>query len=216
MSIVFEMAFGTAFLALSVLLATEQPTASGRYSPLPEGDGLAARYPGDVGIEQAPEVVFADGFEGIEDDAIVTGSAEQKGKKWDSAWRTVRVTREPENVHSGTKAVEIRHEEPTSHGVEKEFKEGFDSLHVRYYMKFHKEFPGCHHTGILMWARAPDVTLGSGSAPSPRQDKDGRTTAALEAFVRPSARPVEHLLLSHGSGAQMGRPVLPLRRGVPS
>jgi len=190
MSIVFEMACGTALLALSVSLAAEQPTTSGRYSPLPGGDGLAARYPGDVGIEQAPEVVFADGFEGIEDDAIVTGSAEQKGKKWDSAWRTVRVTREPENVHSGTKAVEIRHEEPTSHGVEKEFKEGFDSLHVRYYMKFHKEFPGCHHTGILMWARAPDVTLGSGSAPSSvgvRPDGLSHFTARLDA-ARPSRR----------------------------
>jgi hypothetical protein len=31
-------------------------------SELPEGDGIAARYPGDLGIEQDPAVVFADGF----------------------------------------------------------------------------------------------------------------------------------------------------------
>lgn len=37
--------------------------------PLPEGDsGIAAEYPGDVGIERDPAVVFYDGFEGFEDD----------------------------------------------------------------------------------------------------------------------------------------------------
>ena len=30
---------------------------------LPEGDGIAAKYPGDQGIEGDPEVVLADGFE---------------------------------------------------------------------------------------------------------------------------------------------------------
>jgi hypothetical protein len=29
---------------------------------LPEGDGVAAKYPGDAGVEADPAVVFADGF----------------------------------------------------------------------------------------------------------------------------------------------------------
>ena len=76
---------------------------------LPEGDGIAAKYPGDVGIEADPQVVFADGFEGFEDDAIATDRSPQKGMKWDMAWHNVGITREPANVHSGKQAVEILH-----------------------------------------------------------------------------------------------------------
>ena len=50
-----------------------------------------------------------------------------------------------------------------SHGVGKDFEEGFDTLHVRYYMKYHREFPGCHHTGVCLWAGAPGMVLRSGT-----------------------------------------------------
>jgi hypothetical protein len=132
-------------------------------SELPEGDGLAAKYPGDEGIEQDPAVVFADGFEGFDDDLIATEPVGQKGMKWDAAWHTVRITRDPENVHSGRQAVEIVHAEPMSYGVGRDFDEGFDTLHVRYYMKYHRDFPGCHHTGMCLWAGAPGIVLRSGT-----------------------------------------------------
>ena len=194
MSIVCEMACVLAFpafLALLVPLAAEDPPAPGRYEPLPEGDGLAARYPGDLGIELAPAVVFADGFEDIEDDAIATGARQQKGMRWDEAWHTVRIAREPANVHGGKQAVEIRHEERMmSHGTGKEFKEGFDTLHVRYYMKLHKEFPGCHHVGMSMWAGAPGVVMRSGTATSAtgvRPNGQNHFVVVLDA-ARPSRR----------------------------
>ena len=83
--------------------------------PLPEGDsGLAARYPGDVGIEGDPAVVFADGFEEVEAPVLETGLSPQKGKRWDGVWGLVRITRDPENVHSSRQAVEITHTEPRS------------------------------------------------------------------------------------------------------
>ena len=180
-----------AFLVLLVLLAAEDPPTLGRYSPLPEGDGLAARYPGDRGIEQDPDVVFADGFEDFEDDAVATDGAGQKGMKWDIAWHTVRIAREPANVHGGKQAVEIRHEEaPMSHGTGKVFEEGFDTLHVRYYMKFHKEFPGCHHVGMNMWAGAPGVIMASGtdhSATGVRPDGQNHFVVSLDAAA-PSRR----------------------------
>jgi hypothetical protein len=132
--------------------------------PLPEGDGVAAKYPGDIGIEKDPAVVFADGFEGFRDDAIATDRKGQPGMKWDVAWHTVRITREPANVHSGKQAVEIRHEQaPMTHGTGKAFEKGFDTLFVRYYMKLDKDFPGCHHTGMILWAGAPGVIMASGS-----------------------------------------------------
>jgi hypothetical protein len=114
---------------------------------LPEGDGVAAKYPGDIGIEEDPAVVFADGFEDIEDDAIAEGTKKQKGKKWDSTFNRLVITREPENVHSGRQAVEITHTQPANHNAVKKFGEGYDTLFVRYYMKYSKEFAGCHHTG---------------------------------------------------------------------
>lgn len=133
-------------------------------SRLPEGDGLAAKYPGDAGIERDPAVVFADGFEDIEDDAIAEGTRKQKGKKWDSTFNRLVITREPENVHSGRQAVEITHTQPANHNAVRKFGEGYDTLFVRYYMKYLTNFPGCHHTGMLILAGAPGVTLEMGSA----------------------------------------------------
>ncbi len=50
--------------------------------------------------------------------------------------------------------------------MDKEFEEGSDTLHVRYYMKYHPDYPGCHHTGIVMWAGAPDIIMASGTPKS--------------------------------------------------
>jgi len=131
---------------------------------LPEGEGIAAKYPGDRGIEEDPLVVFADGFEEIEGTRMAAVGREQKGNRWDSSAGTVTIVQEPEKVHTGSKAVQITYEEPSSHNAVKQFKDGFDTLHVRYYMKYHPEFPGCHHTGMCILAGAPGVTLAMGSA----------------------------------------------------
>jgi hypothetical protein len=152
-------------------------------SELPEGDGIAAKYPGDAGIEEDPAVVLADDFEGFEDDLVATEPVGQKGMKWDVAWHQVRITRDPANVHSGRLAVEMRHEEPMSHGLSRDFEDGFDTLFVRYYLKFHPQFPGCHHTGMGMWAGAPGIILASGTDHSATGVKpDGRShfTARLD------------------------------------
>jgi len=138
---------------------------------LPEGRGLAAKYPGDAGIEKDPAVVFADGFEDIEDAMMETSAYEQSGKKWDNAWGTILISRDPENVHSGRQAIEVTHRQPMrSHGAEKHLEPGFDVLFVRYYMKYAKEFPGCHHTGMAILGAAPGVNLGNSTGVRP----DGR------------------------------------------
>jgi hypothetical protein len=149
-------------------------------SSLPEGDGVAAKYPGDVGIEDDPAVLFADGFEEIEEDAIAEGTRKQKGKKWDSTFNRLVITREPENVHSGRQAVEITHTEPSDHNAVKKFDEGSDTLFVRYYMKYSKEFPGCHHTGMLILGAAPGVTLEVGSATGVVPDGRSHFVALLD------------------------------------
>ena len=59
--------FRVAVAIVSVLMAVSirQLEAGEMLADLPEGDGSAARYPGDKGIETDPAVVFADGFETV-------------------------------------------------------------------------------------------------------------------------------------------------------
>jgi len=137
---------------------------------LPEGEGIAAKYPGDAGIEHDPEVVFADGFEEIDGVVLEASGPTQNGNRWDNAWGVVRITKEPELAHSGRQAVEITHTRPRSHGTEKRFEPGFDRLFLRYYMKYAKDYPGCHHTGMAILGSAPGVNLGSSTGVRP----DGR------------------------------------------
>jgi hypothetical protein len=137
---------------------------------LPEGEGLAAKYPGDIGIEEDPAVVFADGFEDIEDVVMDTSTYAQPGKRWDNCWGIVRITRDPANVHSGRQAVEITHRVPRSNGAEKYLEPGHDTLFLRYYMKYAREFPGCHHTGMAIEGAVPGVNMGSSTGVRP----DGR------------------------------------------
>jgi hypothetical protein len=157
-----------AVVSVLMVMSTRPLEAGEMLADLPEGDGIAARYPGDHGIEGDPAVVFADGFETVEGDSFTTG--DRKGSsggwnnKWDSVWNEIRVVEGPENVHSGRKAVQITHEQPMSNGADRHFDRGFDTLFVRYYMKYHKEFPGCHHTGMCILAGAPGITLATGSA----------------------------------------------------
>lgn len=169
------------FLALALTMAAGHGGEASTMLPqLPEGEGLAARYPGDLGIEEAPEVVFADGFEEIEDDRLAPDTEPQKGKKWDSSYNGLGITRDPENVHSGGQAAEVTHTQPSGNNAIKEFEPGFETLFVRYYMKYHPEFPGCHHTGMCIFGGAPGVTLAMGSATGVVPDGRSHFVALLD------------------------------------
>src|SRR5689334_16931606 len=61
-----RLLISTAGLAGMLWASTLVPNrASGQVTPrtLPEGEGLAAKYRGDVGIEKDPDVVFVENFE---------------------------------------------------------------------------------------------------------------------------------------------------------
>jgi hypothetical protein len=95
---------------------------------LPEGNGIAEDYPGDVGIENDPAVVFVDGFEEIEDDTMAALGKDQKGNRWDTCANTVTIVTDSEQVHSGSKAAQVTFEKVGSHNAVKQFKPGFDAL----------------------------------------------------------------------------------------
>src|SRR5262245_18002108 len=65
-------------LAMAWGMASTPRPADGRQpaGQLPEGPGLAAKYPGDVGIEKDPAVVFAENFEHASLDGLT--------KRWES------------------------------------------------------------------------------------------------------------------------------------
>jgi hypothetical protein len=129
---------------------------------LPEGaQGIAAKFPGDQGIDQDSCVVFADGFEN------------DKGA-WDNAWGAVAYTESAENVHGGRKALELRMTTPargkeTSLGVQKHYKKGgFDVLFLRYYAKFDKDMDMFHHNhrNVSIKARADGIPDAKPGVPS--------------------------------------------------
>ena len=148
-------------VALAILLAVadcglalnEQPRTplpETTLARLPEHGGLAARYPGDKRLATDPAVVFADDVESASTRMLPDG-------RWDRAFGGARITADPEHVHAGHRAFEFTTNGPGAVGVEKYIRPGFDRLFFRYYLKYDDAFPGAHHVGGLMSARAPGV-----------------------------------------------------------
>lgn len=148
-------------LAGSGLAMNEEPRSSlppTMLARLPEHRGLAARYPGDKGLAADPAVVLADDVESSATGMLPDGlAAEQQNNPWDRAWGGARITDDPEHVHAGHRALEFSTNGPRAVGVGKYLSPGFDRLFFRYYIKYDHAFPGAHHVGGGMKARAPGL-----------------------------------------------------------
>ena len=146
--------------AVALLVAVAAWTGSAAET-LPENLGLAARYPGDQGLAKDSAVVFADDVETSTGATLPNGFAsDHRGSwnnRWDHAWGGVRITREAAHVHAGQQALELRTETPASLGTSKYFSPGFDRLFLRYYIEYDDAFPGAHHIGAGLVARAPGI-----------------------------------------------------------
>ncbi len=119
--------------------------------PLPEGDtGLAAKYPGDAGIEKDPAVIHYDGFEDYATPEDVHG-------KYEFVMRTenMRLTEEPPDVNSGRKAMQFtlpKQEAGNEAALYREIKDERDVLFLRYYAKFEKGYDqhgSTHNSGVI-------------------------------------------------------------------
>ena len=158
-----------ALLLFTPALLAQDTTTRPIFAPLPEGNnGIAARYLGDVGIDQDPAVVLFDNFEG----SVV---------KFDNNWGGIVLTPKPENVHGGKQAMECaigypRSAKETGLGVNHHFKEGYDTLHLRYYAKFGKTTElwhgGTHDVGGI-GAVAPGQPDASPGIPADGRSKYG-------------------------------------------
>lgn len=120
---------------------------------LPEGAvGLAARYPGDAGIEKDAEVVFAENFE--------TPSIETLKSRWDQVnTQLTSLANEAPAASSGKKSILFTHIGGQGEGghLYKSFKTGYERLFLRLYVKFAPDCGPIHHF----------VHLGGYSPPTP-------------------------------------------------
>jgi hypothetical protein len=111
------------------------------------GLGIAANYPGDVGIESDPRVLFADDFESYSD-------PDELWDRWDNVYQPGLVTfsQEPEHVYAGSQSLEFtipRQDEELSDAVDQVLAEEQDTLYLRYYSRFEPPYDvvGSSHNG---------------------------------------------------------------------
>ncbi|GEM_PF-1135690 len=121
-------------------LAKLQPTRTTREA---SSLGLAADYPGDVGIASDRDVLFADDFE--------SGQM----KKWDQSQGRVVMTQD--NPNSGRWCVQMPMERGRNHGGDaiKWFMPGADAVYARVYVKFSPDYQYDHH---FIWLGANQRT----------------------------------------------------------
>jgi hypothetical protein len=116
-------------------------------------DGIASRYPNDVGIENDPDVILADGFESYTSPSQLLG-------KWNEAAGALRIATEPGNYVGGHKSLEMNLPIGTGaygDGLTKKISPKEPVLFVRAYTKFDPGFSlsGSTHNGILLSGRYP-------------------------------------------------------------
>jgi hypothetical protein len=165
----FKCATMIAVLALPALSAAGGEPA--KLDKLPEGNtGIAAKYPGDKGIEKDSAVIFADDFEGC-------SSAADLKKKWDALTHeaNLSIANESADKTIGKKSLLItmpKQNEPLASGADKPLKETHDVLFLRWYEKF--------DSGWLV--KAGSVHNGAGI--SSKYHDNGRATPGVPADGR--------------------------------
>ena len=165
----FVVILGLAGTAAAQQTAEIRPAEGRPTPPIAEGpSGLATKYPGDVGLEKDPDVVFVETF---------NGSVDEVCSHWDQAAGREIMSKSDEvppgsglkqsllltRVAGGTKGYtdggnlyrRIKNEKG-------EF--GVDQLFYRFYMKFNKEHAPIHHYGAGFWGYNPPSRWPMGGA----------------------------------------------------
>jgi hypothetical protein len=114
---------------------------------LPTGDtGIAARYPGDVGIDGDPDVIFADDFE-----SYATGA--DLDTRWNAGvYHNADIETDGTHVYAGAQSLRFTspmQDAELSNGVARTVSPELDVLFLRFYSKFDPSFDvtGSSHNG---------------------------------------------------------------------
>jgi hypothetical protein len=111
------------------------------------GTGIASMFPGDVGIEAHPDVIFADDFESYTE-------TDDLNDRWDAVYQLNQITIEtdPQYVFYGQQSVEFNvpaQNQELSNATDKVLTEELDVLYLRYYSRFVPPYDvlGSSHNG---------------------------------------------------------------------
>jgi predicted amidohydrolase len=128
-----------------------------------ERDSIAAKYPGDVGIEKDPRVVFAENFE--------RASLDELKKRWETVTQPETMTLE-EDVPAGSggkRSLMMAHIGGKSSGghLYRRLQPGYDKLYGRFYVKFDPDCAPIHHFGTNLGGNFPATPWPSVRAGTP-------------------------------------------------
>ena len=119
-------------------------TAVAAPDELPEGPGLAAKYPGDANISKDASVLFADDFE--------SGDL----KKWDDKSGSITVTDEKPNAGATCAVAPMEKGKNNGGEAKKWFLPGADRVFARTYVRFSPEYQYAHHFLTLLGSPRSD------------------------------------------------------------
>lgn len=168
------------FIIFSLLALLQATLAAAQV--LPEGNtGIAAKYPGDIGIAFDSAVIFFDDFESYSSVAMMTAAG-----RWNEAFQTanIRIATEPGNFIGGKKAVEFTLPKTTgevSNELNKFLSPTQDIVFVRFHAKFDTAYNvvGSSHNGVFISA---SYWVGPGSGPGIPADGFNKFLVSYEAY----------------------------------
>jgi len=130
--------------------------------------GLAAKYPGDKGIEKNPAVIFATGFE---TEKTLTDFTMLR------APQTITINTNPKFVHSGQNSTQVTATRGKDSGgaLIYRWEKGVDQLYFRFYCRFHEDT--CHpHHFVNIGACAPGKETEGNAGKRPKGNELFSTT----------------------------------------
>lgn len=175
MRIVGVLAVASAIAAGSVCRAGQTRDATS--ARLPEGDkGVAAKYPGDKGIEKDPAVVFAEPFD--------VASVDDLKKRWDSVKGPdiMSLSDDVPAGSSGRRSLLMTHVGGKGEGghLYRRLLPGHEKLHVRFYVKFDPDCGPIHHFFHVGGYNPPTQWPQGGAGVRPRGNE--RFSTGVEPF----------------------------------
>jgi hypothetical protein len=164
------------FIFVIALLVATPARAIEPSNPLPEGPGLAAKYPGDVGIDQDPKVVFVENFEQPTFEAVA--------KRWESVSHPelMSLSDDKPSASGGRKSLLVRHVGGESDGghLYRRLQPGYERLFVRFHVKFAEDCNPIHHFFHVGGYNPPTAWAQGGAGERPRGHE--RFSVGLEPF----------------------------------
>jgi predicted amidohydrolase len=143
----------------------------------PEGVGIAAKYPGGVGIETDPRVVFVERFE--------AKTVDELKKRWETVSNpeVMSFSADVPPGSGGKQSLLMTHVGGQGTGGQfyRRLLPGHDKLHARFYVKFDPDCAPVHHFGTNIGGFNPSTPWPQGGA-GERAAGDKRFTVGVEPF----------------------------------